>query len=132
MFLSLFPTTPMSAGVCVSTCPALYDVVCNYDDPELANNATYTQPVLLSCMTNASYAPGPSVDCASVNAHCWVTPQTTSAVLFRCIPVYNVTAGTATVCIYPAGITDANDPACIMEQQSSSGTVTKPAKPNYL
>lgn len=97
------------AGVCVPSCPGFLDVVCNYDDPSIAApGSLYTQPTMLACLTNGSFVPPAGVSCATVNAHCWVTPQLTQSVFFRCIPAYNVTSSAADTCIYPPGITNAN------------------------
>ena len=71
-------------------------------------------------------------DCVNVTNNCWVTPLDTASTLFRCIPVYNVTSSGATKCVYPAGITDANDARCVLSETTSDTHVVRSAKPNML
>jgi hypothetical protein len=52
--------------------------------------------------------------------------------MFRCIPAYNVTGAKTSYCVYPPGVTEAFDPRCIVQQDDSTGSVQKPAKPNLL
>jgi hypothetical protein len=99
----------------VSSCPGALQVICNYDSPLITDASmavNYTQPVMTQCLTNSSYMAPSGVDCGAVNANCWIIPQATSAILFRCVPVYNVTNGASAHCVYPKGVTDA-DGACL-------------------
>ncbi len=115
-------------GICVASCPGALDVVCNYGIGEGMTNT-----VKQNCITDSSYTPpaGP-VTCAVINSNCWITPQATSPILFRCIPVYNTTNNAQAKCIFPSSVTSAYDPACIVAQDDTAGSVQRPAKPNLL
>lgn len=119
-------------GVCVSKCPGLLDVVCNSESAALDTQPQYTQANKLDCLSDFGFAGAASVDCDLVRSNCWITPQPTSSVLFRCIPNYNITASGLTTCIYPANVTDADDARCVLAQTVSGTTVQRPAKPNFL
>lgn len=106
-------------GICVSSCPAALDTVCNYE----LDTSVYNATIVDSCMNNVSYTPPSPLTCDKVSENCWVTPQKTSSLMFRCIPDYNVTNSEETTCSYPAGVTSANDPRCIIVTESKSGTV---------
>ena len=45
---------------------------------------------------------------------------------------YVVTKGEDVRCVFPSGVKDANDPACILRIDETNGTVTRPAQPNLL
>lgn len=117
-------------GVCVEACPGYLDVVCNYvtamEDP------AYTSDVKRECIVDSSYSPPAPVDCGLVQDNCWITPQDTSSIMFRCIPVYNVTNAASSVCTYPPDVTSPMDPRCITVTDNKQGTVQRPAKPNLL
>lgn len=116
-------------GICVSTCPQTLDVICNYGFGEAAAE---TPDVKRSCLTDDTYSPPAGVDCTALAKNCWITAQSTSSIMFRCIPVYNVSNTQGNVCSYPPSITDANDPSCIIVTENRVGAVQRPAKPNLL
>ena len=117
----------------MSACPGLLDVVCNNEHPALAaSSAPYTQAAMRDCLSDFSVVGPSGVDCALVRGSCWVTPQATSSVMFRCIPSYNITASGSTTCIFPANVTDASDPRCVLAESVSGTTIQRPAKPNFL
>ena len=110
-------------GICVPSCPLALDVVCNYNSAAAPLNQTQRR----ACW--ASTAAG----CAGVNdGSCWITPMTTSSVLFHCVPNYNVSTQVSTACIFPASVTNAADTRCVVAQVSTSGTTQQPAQPNLL
>jgi hypothetical protein len=84
------------------------------------------------CMAIPNYSPPAGAVCADVRAGCYITPQETSSIMFRCIPSYNVSGVQTSTCAYPPGITSAYDPACIIVQDDKVGSVQRPAKPNML
>ena len=116
-------------GICVKSCPQTLDVVCHY---KLFDETVYTKSVKQSCISDSSYNPGNSIDCNKVRNNCWLIPQETSSMLYRCIPNYNISGGQSSYCVYPPSITDALDPRCIIVQDDKVGSVQRPAKPNML
>jgi choline transporter-like protein 2/4/5 len=110
-------------GVCVSSCPEALSVTCNYD-----LGLTVTEAEKLSCMTSSSS----TSNCVTIRKNCWLQPQVTSSIMFRCIPVYNVSNQQTTTCSYPSSVTSASDPNCILATDSTSGSIERPAKPNVL
>jgi len=128
---NLGKTNPMDYkfyGICVSSCPDSLSIVCNYDIDE---NVVYTTSFKEQCLTDSNFNPSvPS--CTPVRNGCWITPQRTSPIMFRCIPDYNVTNTEQSYCSYPAGVTDSSDPRCIIATDAKQGTIQRPAKPNLL
>ena len=114
-------------GVCVPTCPGTRSVVCNY-----GVGAGASQAALLSCLEGGGPPPAPLSLCANVTAGCWVTPIATSSTFFRCIPVYNTTNSAASTCVYPANVSSAADPACVLATTVKLGVTTAPAQTNQL
>lgn len=115
-------------GICSAACPAFLDVVCNYDFASLGTNEQK-----LRCMTDApNTAPLTAEQCRSLKKNCWINAQETSSIMFRCIPVYNVTNNQDSTCIYPEYVKSAFDPDCIVVRDNKEGSVSRPAKPNLL
>ena len=122
-------------GVCVATCPGPLDVVCNYDKAKAADG--WTPAARTDCWGSSPGFVAASTPlgetCSEVTSGgCWINPLQTSAVLFRCIPDYNVSASSSTRCAFPANIKAASDPRCVVAEVSSSGTTLKAAQPNLL
>ena len=122
-------------GVCVKACPGPLEVVCNYDKAKDSDG--WTAAARTTCWgasKGASAAGTPTgVNCDQVNSGgCWINPLQTSAVMFRCIPDYNVNASSSTRCAFPANIKSAADPRCVVAQVDSTGSTLKAAQPNLL
>jgi len=131
------PTDYRFYGICVSACPAVGDIVCNYDTPTLPLSAV-SKEMKTKCINNfmsgdALPATGvAAVSCQQVNANCWFTPVVTSPIMFRCIPSYNQTSQSTSVCTFPTGVSSASDPRCVLQQTSTASVTQTPAQPNYL
>lgn len=74
--------------------------------------------------------------CAGYRDNCWMNGMATSSVLYRCVPIYNMTQATNSSCLYPPpeyGVTlSASSPDCIISREATSGIVDKPAQANIL
>ena len=125
-------------GICVAACPGPLEVVCNYDKAKASDG--WTAAARTACWgaaagstVSASGTPSGSLACDYVNSgSCWINPMQTSAVMFRCIPDYNVSSSSSTKCAFPANIKAAADPRCVVAQVDSSGSTLKAAQPNLL
>lgn len=113
-------------GICVSSCPQFGDVVCNYQVP-----LTFSQQNRLDCIVSGTSGDA-SVPCSTVVDNCWITPLNTSSIMYRCIPEYTVYSNQTTVCSYPSGIDDPNDPRCATVIDYRVGSVERPARTNFL
>lgn len=116
-------------GICVKSCPTTLDVVCHYN---VLDESIYTLSVKRSCIASTNYVAPNNVDCNKVKTNCWLIPQETSSLLYRCIPNYNVSGAQSSYCVYPPGVTDAFDPRCVIVQDDKTGSIQRPAKPNML
>jgi solute carrier family 44 (choline transporter-like protein), member 2/4/5 len=103
--------------------------VCKYDIDE---NALYTDAVKRDCLLNSNSVGPAGAPCPPVRSSCWIAPQRTSSIMFRCIPDYNVTNTEGAYCSYPPEVSSAADPRCIVITETTNGAVSKPAKPNML
>ena len=112
-------------GVCAPKCPGALDVICNY-------GTAGTQPDLLDCMTSQASSAGSVADCGAARKNCWINAQPTAAIMFYCIPQYNVSNAKTSSCTYPPSVISASDPSCILATDTQFGSVQRPAKPNLL
>jgi hypothetical protein len=110
-------------GICVNSCPNALDVVCNYNIP----TGTFSNNFMLSCFQSSNAA-----NCTQVKSNCWVTPVTTTSSLYRCMPIYNATNSAFSTCIFPSSNLSSTDPACVIAQQTKTGTTTFPAQQNQV
>jgi hypothetical protein len=109
-------------GICVERCPQELEFVCNYD-------VAYTLADKQNCfdfVTNSSTA------CKTIRKNCWVMPIAQTEVLFRCLPLNNVTAAETTKCLYPRDIQLASDPRCILAEDTKDTQVKRPAQKNFV
>lgn len=128
--LNKSPTDYTFYGVCVSTCPTQYQAVCNYNIPvSTTGTGPYNQTFLQQCLMYPNQATGA---CVPVVNNCWTMPVTTSPVFYRCIPAYNTTLQSTATCIYPPGVTNPNDPACVTIQTTRNGVTESPAQSNQI
>ena len=93
------PTKLKFYGICVSACPAALQVVCNNDKdvkteywPTVGATPTpfssFTSSQLEQCVSynNPALPAGPGTNgCAEIRANCWVTPQVTTSIMYRCV-----------------------------------------------
>ena len=138
-------------GICVNECPYASYVLCNADDPLVTDNMSQQQR--LHCIDDPNDS---TPQCESVRENCWYIPLNMSSIFWRCLPEYVpccfrvllcasfsphtplaacsyvVTKGEDVRCVFPSGVKDANDPACILRIDETNGTVTRPAQPNLL
>lgn len=114
-------------GICVNECPYASYVLCNADDPLVTDNMSQQQR--LHCIDDPNDS---TPQCESVRENCWYIPLNMSSIFWRCLPDYVVTKGEDVRCVFPSGVKDANDPACILRIDETNGTVTRPAQPNLL
>jgi solute carrier family 44 (choline transporter-like protein), member 2/4/5 len=128
-------------GVCVSKCPQKLDVLCNADvTPQ--SDATWV-PNVKWCLTGGldgtrptngnafCSAPG-GTNTKPVASNCWIIPLNTKSTMFRCIPQIETNSNSTSTCSYPPGITNPNDPACLVKTTTSNGSVQSPAKESQL
>ena len=118
-------------GICQSACPAALEPVCNY---ELATGAYagITTTDIRACLDNVHAASSGGFACEHVRDNCWTTPQHTKSIMFRCVPMYNVTNTESSTCIYPHDVTDPNSADCVVVREKSDGSVERPAQQNLL
>jgi choline transporter-like protein 2/4/5 len=134
-------------GICLSACPAMGDIVCNYDSTVSAAghnpwNAAGTKQYSMSdsalvadkkaCLAGTTPTTIAPSNCTLITSNCWYTVLDTENVYYRCIPKYNISLTQVVRCSYPTDVTDASDPRCILSTTTQSGYQSQPAKPNKL
>eukprot|EP01138_Halocafeteria_seosinensis_P008114 gb/GECG01008292.1/.p1 GENE.gb/GECG01008292.1/~~gb/GECG01008292.1/.p1 ORF type:complete len:402 (+),score=27.88 gb/GECG01008292.1/:1-1206(+) len=122
----------ISPQVCVSQCPKQFDVVCNEEVPKEDENENYNQENKFRCLDGNSTSDPSSINCNLVKENCWVTPITTSTILFRCVPLVKVDTDSQSVCIFPESVEDPDDPECVILRENRDTTVERPAQENLL
>ncbi len=95
------PTKYKFYGICVDKCPSFRDVICNTDDtvltatmdnrPTLLGTSTKVALSTISdtnkeqCVSYDNPVPAGVTSCKEINANCWVTPQTTTSIMYRLV-----------------------------------------------
>lgn len=59
----------------------------------------------------------------------WATPMNTKSVLWHCLPKTNETNSGAQKCVFPAGVSLATDPKCVVKEVTSNAISFEPAQP---
>lgn len=120
-------------GVCVDSCPGAMDVLCNDEVSAAAQENTTELRQCIEWDLVGNDQEFNDNDCDRFAAdNCWVIPQKTESVLFRCVPIFDVDNTITRTCVFPSGIEDPNSPDCILVQEDRNGTVRQPAKDNLL
>jgi len=127
MLVNLQKTDPRQYSfyaICTEKCPEELDIVCNY-----AIEAKYPAATRKACMDDVS---SNTATCKEVRKNCWVMPIKHTEVLFRCLPLTNVSNSETSKCLYPAGLTSASDPRCVLAEDDRDTQVKRPAQKNLL
>lgn len=111
-------------AICIEACPPGLTSVCNYDV-----EAKYTKAQKDACLSDLSLS---TSVCNEVRANCWTIPIQQTEILFRCLPLTNLTSGETTKCLFPKGIPNAADPRCVLAEDDKATLVQRPAQKNYL
>lgn len=122
-------------GICAASCPAKLDVVCNYEPADLANIPMIHKTACLdgtSAATDTIPGTTPARTCQYVMDSCWILPEATSSVLYRCVPVYEANVDITSACEFPNNTLDPWDPQCITIQTTTTTVLNRPAQPSFL
>lgn len=128
------PTSWKFYGVCTDKCPTRLSVLCNSEI--VGASVAKNESQIRYCITDGrdGTAPNPSSFCedSKINANCWIIPIETKPTLYRCIPVTNSSSSSNSSCTYPSGISNPNDPACLVKTVTSNGVTELPARESML
>jgi hypothetical protein len=111
-------------AICIEACPKGLTSVCNYDVEK-----KYTTAQKDLCLSDLSIS---SSVCNEIRSNCWTIPIQQTEILFRCLPLTNLTSGETTKCLFPKGIPSAADPRCVLAEDDKATLIQRPAQKNYL
>lgn len=112
-------------GICVDSCPAARSLICN----EEASNIPEAYEDQVVCFDR----PRPNTEvCQDLRNHCWLNPMRMESVFFRCMPVFEKEETVRENCVFPNGVSDPDDPACVVRNTTTVTSVEEPASNNLL